>query len=553
MAWYSILPADIESWAAHVFVSFRLVFLVVPSPLLDDAVANLPRIPQFLLGLITIGPWAFLVLLDATIWIYRLILWEVPWIGGRARGRQRPRAPSLNERPGGQRRAFGLRGVETDTGDSEGPDQDDSSQLKNEKDGEDSRKQNVGSAAQGPKPDLIIRKMAEALYNKLDIGWQRPLLPITYLLSILIVGVCIYQWRGRESRNASASGKTKTTYSDEKQPSITPLEGFDWQKTKPLQLRPFKGKDKYNLTMAIETLDPSELIQIDKTYKDRIALRKSVVHNHHDIVVAINNDQTPAQDPRIRPAIGELYTFVLRTYLPTRYPSMFQLNPDSSIFQNLVTGEAWPTTLSPTTPTIQALEILAQTVDEDFLILLPELSRESEEQPRYVLQAYATCFPAGFNTRKKLGLRLVDIHGPVPGYGEKIERSMDRFFARIEVGTFVKRANWSVTIDTGLFAAFGGTHAVSGKKEEAIKPEELDVDKTFLRSERQTLYRLPVSRAVVFGVHTYVYPVRQIKDEGLGEEFANAIDGLKKGNVPDMHIYKRGDVWGEALKQFLRT
>ena len=88
--------------------------------------ANLPRIPQFFLGLITIGPWAFLVLLDATVWIYRLILWEVPYIGGRARGRQRPRAPSLNDRLGGQRRAFVLLGPETDTGGSEGGERDDS-------------------------------------------------------------------------------------------------------------------------------------------------------------------------------------------------------------------------------------------------------------------------------------------------------------------------------------------------------------------------------------------------------------------------------------------
>lgn len=48
-----------------------------------------------------------------------MILWEFPFIGGRARGQQRPRAPSLNERPDGQRRAFGLRGVETDSGDGD--------------------------------------------------------------------------------------------------------------------------------------------------------------------------------------------------------------------------------------------------------------------------------------------------------------------------------------------------------------------------------------------------------------------------------------------------
>ncbi|KAF7515472.1 hypothetical protein PCG10_003202 [Penicillium crustosum] len=305
--------------------------------------------------------------------------------------------------------------------------------------------------------------------------------------------------------------------------------------------------------MALENLDPSELLPMDKTYKDRLAIRKSILEQNHDVVVAINNDQTPEEDPRIRPAISELYNFVLRTYLPTRYPSMFKLNAESSIFQNLVTGATWPTTLSPTTPAIQALEILSQTVDDDFLILLPELSPNAEEQPKYVLQAYAVCFPAGFNTRKKLGLRLADIHVPVPGYREKMELSMDRFFGRLQVGKFVKRINWSITIETELFAAFSGTHAVAGEKEEAIEPGELNVDQTVLRCERQTLHRLPVSKALVFTVHTYTYPVRQIKDEGCGEDLANAVDGLKRGNVPKMHTYKRGDVWGEALKDFLRS
>lgn len=159
MAWYSILPSELthlESWAARIFVSFP--FPLPPfalSPLHYDAVADLlPRIPQFFLGLITIGPWAFLVFLDAIIWIYRLILWEVPWIGGRARGRQRPRAPSLNERPGGQRRAFGLRGVGTDTGDSEGGGRDNSPRLKTERDRDDPGKENVSPVVQILNPHL---------------------------------------------------------------------------------------------------------------------------------------------------------------------------------------------------------------------------------------------------------------------------------------------------------------------------------------------------------------------------------------------------------------
>jgi hypothetical protein len=220
---------------------------------------------------------------------------------------------------------------------------------------------------------------------------------------------------------------------------------------------------------------------MDKTYKDRLALRKSILNQHHDIVVAVN-DKPQTQDPRTHTAVSELYTFILGKYLPTRYPSMFKLRSSNSnpLLENLVTGAIHPTTLSQSTPTIEALEILTQTVDEEFLILLPELSPENNEQPKYILQAYATCFPSGFNTREKLGLRLADIHKPVPGYKEKIERSMDRFFARIEVGRFVRRVNWSVTIATDLFAAFGGTHAVVGKKEAAIEPGKLNVDEVCL-------------------------------------------------------------------------
>ncbi|KAJ5561757.1 hypothetical protein N7535_003782 [Penicillium sp. DV-2018c] len=396
--------------------------------------------------------------------------------------------------------------------------------------------------------------MTESLHNTLLIDSQWPVFSIRYLFGILAVALGAGIWKIRQYHKARASRKVQASFSDNKLQPITPLEGFDWEKTEPIQFRPFKGKEKYNLTMAIENLDPSEFLPIDKLYKDRIAVRKTLVQQHHDVVIGVNHNETPQQDPRVRPAVSELYTYLLKTYLPARYPTMFSLNADGTMFHNLVTDEYWPTTVSPTTKTTRALEIIAQTVEDDFLILLPEVESEDGEVPKYVLQAYATCFPSGFNSRKKLGLRLVDIHKPVPSYKEKMELSMDRFFSRLEVGKYVKRINWSVTIDAGLFAAFGGTHAMeNGKKEDPIEAGKLDVDKTVLRCERQTLHRMPVSKAIVFTVHTYRYPIQQIKDEGLGEELATAVEGLKKGNAPGMHFYKKGDVWGEALKDFLRS
>ncbi|KAL9112188.1 MAG: hypothetical protein Q9227_003565 [Pyrenula ochraceoflavens] len=325
-------------------------------------------------------------------------------------------------------------------------------------------------------------------------------------------------------------------------PSIEKLDGFKWEEAEPIKLRPFKKT--YHLTMdddtALENLDPNELILMDKNYRDRINYRRKIMKDHHDIVVAVN-------DERIRGAVSELFTFLMGTYLPTRYPSMFKVHHTEyeygkeAVLENIVTGEILPTKPTRATATIKMLEILGRTLDEDFLFLLP--SQDFEKDNSYILEAYMTVCPSGFNPREKLGKRLRDIHEPVPGYKQKLESSMDRYFAKMEVGKYVKRANWSLTTGAELYAANAGTHAYEGESEEPIN--DLDVDK------RQTLHRLPRSNALVFAFKTYLYPIKELKEEGSGEELAQAIDGLKDGNVPAMHYYKRGAIWGDAAKRYL--
>ncbi len=57
----------------------------------------------------------------------------------------------------------------------------------------------------------------------------------------------------------------------------------------------------------------------------------------------------------------------------------------------------------------------------------------------------------------------------------------------------------------------------------------------------------------MFAFKTYLYPIKQIKEEGMGDQLAEAIDGMKEGNAPGMHFYKRGAVWGQAVKKYLRS
>ncbi|KZZ94647.1 hypothetical protein AAP_01947 [Ascosphaera apis ARSEF 7405] len=209
-------------------------------------------------------------------------------------------------------------------------------------------------------------------------------------------------------------------------PELTPLEKFDVEKEEPTKVRPYKKK--YNLTMALESLDPNELILMDKTYKDRIKLRQTTLKENRTIVRAVNRTKGPngnEEDPRIRPAIEELYSWIMGHYLPTRYPTMFRLvkttfeTGETVLLHNRITGDVLPATMNKSQTIEDAFEKMNKTVDEDMLILLPQ-ETVPEDQPendvvaedrvdgapanaRYILEAYFSCFPSGFNPYEKMG------------------------------------------------------------------------------------------------------------------------------------------------------
>lgn len=302
----------------------------------------------------------------------------------------------------------------------------------------------------------------------------------------------------------------------------------------------------------------SELIEMDNTYLDRLALRRSLMDEHPEATRQCNEVA--------RPAVLELYDWLVSTYLPKRFPSVYKpaLIPSGPALHNNATGHDIP--LRPTSP-LDALYTLGSNIDTDFLILLPS-STAADGQPIYHLEAFVTCFPAGFSTKQKCGHPLATIHAPVPGYAAKLERSMDRFFAKLEVGKAVKRTNWSISTNDVLFSE-GGNHMygdgeeqskpVSGSASSSVDLEierqkgEVVVEDCRLRCERQTLHRLPKTKALVFAFKTYLYTLAEVKEEGLGPVLAEAIDGLAKGSVPDMAFYKRGVVWGDKVKEYLNS
>lgn len=354
--------------------------------------------------------------------------------------------------------------------------------------------------------------------------------------------------------------------------AIEALDSFDWRSTTPLRNSPLKPK--YHLTMALENISLSDIITMDNTYAERMQIRRQIMEEHTDATVRCNSVCASA--------VLELHDWMFGTYLPRRYPTLYKRiskHDEKSVEQLYNTASKEYIPVQEHEP-MAALRALGSHVDTDFLLLLPS-STSADGQPLYHLQAFVCCFPSGFSLRKKIGLPLSAIHIPVPGYKQKLEKSMDRFFAKLPTGKAVKRSNWAITTNAQLFSE-GGNHLYEdGKTSEKVDADyartakhhgtERDVEKLDLqaqidaqkatvavencrlRSERQTLFRLPKSGAIVFSFKTYQYRLEDVKKDGYGEELAQAIDGLATGNVPEMAFYKRQVVWGDKVKEYLRS
>lgn len=133
------------------------------------------------------------------------------------------------------------------------------------------------------------------------------------------------------------------------------------------------------------------------------------------------------------------------------------------------------------------LPSLSRLVQEDFCLL----KKQGEE---HVLTAALLCFPAAWTLAEKIGRPLTGIHVPVAPYTEDIAKRVQRLFDGVQPGRALWRANLLRYDDFALYQPYT----------EAQKRKVGAPDSPFERSERQTVFRLPESGAVVFAIHTTV-------------------------------------------------
>ena len=135
------------------------------------------------------------------------------------------------------------------------------------------------------------------------------------------------------------------------------------------------------------------------------------------------------------------------------------------------------------------LAVLGQCAQEDICVM-------EKRGDQHVLTAAVLCFPASWTLAEKAGKPLSAIHRVVEEYDADLERRVQRLFDGVQVGRPLWRNNMLRYADADLHQP---RHESDPQRHLSIQP-----DAPFLRAERQSILRLPQTRAVIFSIHTYV-------------------------------------------------
>lgn len=167
-------------------------------------------------------------------------------------------------------------------------------------------------------------------------------------------------------------------------------------------------------------------------------------------------------------------------------------------------GKVTDRTSGRVTPTTDShpIEVAGRLVAEDFCVL-------DKTDDGWVLTAASVCFTSRWRLRDKLGQNMAGIHEPVPGYEQRLGKAVDAVFDRMQPEQLLARSNWTLLDTDELYLP---TRAVPAAAEQVTSGALLH-DFPWLRIERQTLRKLPVSESIVFTIHTSVAPAEQLSPD----------------------------------------
>jgi len=112
------------------------------------------------------------------------------------------------------------------------------------------------------------------------------------------------------------------------------------------------------------------------------------------------------------------------------------------------------------------------------------------------------CFPSSWALEEKLGRPMREVHDPVPGLNDALDRQIETFLRKQEPEVAWTRDNWSLSRDSEL------NHHPS--RTFRLLDASITADEVWLRLEHQLLLKLPQSGSILFGIRMAIVPLRVV-------------------------------------------
>lgn len=309
------------------------------------------------------------------------------------------------------------------------------------------------------------------------------------------------------------------------------VRGSQWQEMEPAGLSmkishtPYDGSSK-PFTIGLRPLDLSRWLEVNDHRDAYLAEKRRLYEQMPDKVFVAEDGTKDAQQ--------EVLDLVVR-YFDEHFPGLIEIGGED-------------TAGSSPHPLYRA----SLMVEEDLILM-----RRDENGWRLV--AGSLCFPSSWSLTEKFGKPLHRIHDPVPGFGTGTRSAgiIDRMFDSLQ-GQAVERYNWSIQANDALYHPLSNMQRIHRATSRPSKFPDGDVDAhAFLRVERQTLRKLPVSRDVLFTIGIHLDPLRMLSAHpdraALAASLADQLEAMEEAQLDYKGLTADRDRLVERLRSLHRS
>jgi hypothetical protein len=249
---------------------------------------------------------------------------------------------------------------------------------------------------------------------------------------------------------------------------------------------PYDGSSKL-FTIGLKPLELDKWIEVDGHLIDHLAEKRRLYTEIPDKVFVEENGTRDAQ--------GEVRDLI-EAHLLATFPEIYRRTAAGI---EVISAEANKADVFSDAPLVAASLL----VQEDLILM-------RRDDTGWRLAAGSLCFPSSWLLVEKFGRPLQEIHAPVPGFGPGTRPAelINRMFDGLQ-GQAVERFNWSIQADDALYHPLSNVERIDRATNRPSRFPDGDVNAhAFIRVERQTLRKLPVSRDILFTIRIHLDPLK---------------------------------------------